>query len=217
MQDAFSSRTTGRKLQFQLFRQGEGIASTRGVHTWRADRGAAWHLHSDARDRSCGHGAFHEYAGRRAARRVQHSGRRRRAAHGDLRARYHALHLRLDYHAVDDDCVSRAGGAEEGRRGGSEGHQPVHALRHGFSGRDPSVWHRRRPGARAGHRSGAWIVLPHDRDGYAHGWHHSPDVDRRTDHQPRRRQRDFTDHFRGHRGPFSARPSNRHGPARPIH
>ena len=34
--------------------------------------------------------------------------------------------------------------------------------------------------------------------------HHSPDVDRRTDHQPRRRQRHIADHLRRHRRALSA-------------
>ena len=55
-------------------------------------------------------------AGRRA-RHLQHAVGRRGAAHGDLRARHHALHLGLDHHSADDDGVSRAGSAEERRRG----------------------------------------------------------------------------------------------------
>ena len=33
---------------------------------------------------------------------VQHVRRRRRRAHGDLRAQHHAVHLRIDHHAADD-------------------------------------------------------------------------------------------------------------------
>ena len=43
----------------------------------------------------------------RHARHVQHVLRRRRRAHGDLRAQHHALHLRLDHHAADDVGRSR--------------------------------------------------------------------------------------------------------------
>ena len=39
----------------------------------------------------------------RPARRLQSPGRRRHRAHGDLRARHHALHLLLDHHPADDD------------------------------------------------------------------------------------------------------------------
>ena len=46
------------------------------------------------------------HAGRRHPRHVQHVLRRRRAAHGDLRAEHHALHLGLDHHAADDDRVA---------------------------------------------------------------------------------------------------------------
>ena len=54
----------------------------------------------------------------RHPRHVQHVLRRRRRAHGDLRAQHHALHLGLDHHAAADLGRADARGAEEGRRGG---------------------------------------------------------------------------------------------------
>ena len=53
----------------------------------------------------------------RHPRHVQHVLRRRRRAHGDLRAQHHALHLGLDHHAAADLGRPAARGAEEGRRG----------------------------------------------------------------------------------------------------
>ena len=84
-----------------------------------------------------------------------------RSAHGDLRARHHALHLRLDHHAADDLGRSVARSAEEGRRAGPQGHQPVHALRHRAAGAGAGLWHLGRPRRRQRHRRRSGLVLPH--------------------------------------------------------
>ena len=59
-----------------------------------------------------------------------------------------------------------------------------------------------------------------DRGDHADRRHHPADVDRRADHQPRRRQRHFADHLRRHRGALSAassaRPWSRRAPAPPT-
>ncbi len=62
----------------------------------------------------------------------------------------------------------------------------------------------------------AGLVLPHLRHHHADRRHHPSDVDRRTDHQPRRRQRHLADHLRRHRRPLSAddRPASSNGPHR---
>jgi preprotein translocase subunit SecY len=49
---------------------------------------------------------------------VQHVLGWRAVALHDLRAGDHAVHLGVDHHAVADDRLAAAGGAEEGRRGG---------------------------------------------------------------------------------------------------
>ena len=69
---------------------------------------------------------------------VQHVRRRRRRAHGDLRAQHHAVHLGLDHRAADDGGRRRPRAAEEGRRAGPQDHQPVHPLRHGGARRRSS-------------------------------------------------------------------------------
>ena len=77
--------------------------------------------------------AFQNQSQRHAGH-VQHVRRRRRRAHGDLRAEHDALHLGLDHRAADDDGLPAAGGAEEGRRAGPQDHQPVHPLPHRAAG-----------------------------------------------------------------------------------
>ncbi len=47
------------------------------------------------------------------------------------------------------------------------------------------------------------LLLPHHRRDHADRRHHPADVDRRADHQPRRRQRHLADHLRRHRGALS--------------
>ena len=60
-------------------------------------------------------------------------------------------------------------------------------------------------------------VLPHRRGHHPDRRHHAADVDRRADHQPRRRQRHFAHHLRRHRGAFPADhrpdPGSRRAPA----
>ena len=64
------------------------------------------------------------------------------------------------------------------------------------------------------------LLLPHRRGDHPDRRHHAADVDRRADHQPRRRQRHLADHLRRHRGAVSrrssARPWSRPAPAPPI-
>ncbi len=197
--DGLCSRATGSEFQFQQFRQGEGAAPAHPLHAGAAGRRAARHLHPDARHRSeraCP--AAHPAAGRRS-RHVQHAVRRRRAAHGDLRARHHALHLGLDHHAADEDGVSGAGSAEEGRRGRPQDAQPVHALRHRRPGGVAGLRHRHRTRALGRRRYRSGVVLPHFGGDYADRRHDPADVAGRADHQPRRRQRHFAHHLRGHR------------------
>ena len=150
--------------------------------------------------------AFHA-AVQRHARHVQHVRRRRRRAHGDLRARHHALHLRLDHHAADDVGRPVARSAEEGRRAGPQGHQPVHALRHGAAGAGPGLRHCRRARRRQRHRHRSRHVLPHLDGDHADRRHDVPDVARRADHRARHRQRHLADHLRRHRRRPAAAPS----------
>ena len=154
-------------------------------------------------------------AERRHARHVQHVLRRRRAAHGDLRARHHALHLRLDHHAADDLGRAVARSAEEGRRAGPQGHQPVHALRHRAAGAGAGLRHRRRASRAATASSSipAWFFRISTVD-HAGRRHHVPDVARRADHRARHRQRHFADHLLRHRRQPAAR-HRRHAGTRP--
>jgi hypothetical protein len=73
--------------------------------------------HSRARHRPAAAGSCSR-GSRRHPRPVQHVLRRRAVALHGLRAGHHALHLRVDHHAVDDLRGALARGAEEGRRAG---------------------------------------------------------------------------------------------------
>ena len=111
--------------------------------------------------------------------------------------------------------------AEEGRRGGPQGDQPIHPLLArwslaavqaygiavGLEQCAAAVVHRIRACSSA---SSTVITLTGGTD--------VPDVARRADHRARRRQRHLADHLRRHRRPLpaasSARPSSRRAPAR---
>ena len=141
------------------------------------------------------------------ARTLQHVLGRRRAAHGDLRAEHHALHLGLDHHPADDLGRAVARGPEEGGRGGPQGHQPVHPLPHRRPGGLPGLRHRGRPRGAARASSPTRDLLPHLDRADADGRHHVPDVARRADHLARHRQRLLADHLRRHRRGLSRPPS----------
>ncbi len=133
------------------------------------------------------------------ARTVQHVRGRRRAAHGDLRAEHHALYFGLDHHPAAELGDSLARSAQEGRRAGPQGHQPVHALPDRRARRLPGLWHRGRPRGPVQCRQRSRLVLPHLDRADADGRHDVPDVARRADHLARHRQRLVADHFRRHR------------------
>ena len=137
--------------------------------------------------------------GGRHSRHVQHVCRRRHPPHGDLCAEHHAVHLGLDHHSASDHGLAAARGAEEGRRGGPQDTEPVHALSHRDLGRVPVLRHRGRARGRrqCGQRSRN-VLPPLDRD-HADRRHHVPDVARRADHLARHRQRHLAYHSVRHR------------------
>ena len=158
------------------------------------------HLHPDPGRRSGRFRTRLPRPGRRHSRHVQHVLRRRRQAHGDLRAERDALHLGLDHHSADVDVDPVAGALEEGRRSRPQAAQPIHALSHA------ACWRWSSPTAspiglqasqgvvtRSGH-----LLRRLDRD-HADRRHDVPDVAGRADHRARRRQRHVAHHLRRHR------------------
>ena len=97
-----SSRAACRKSELRRLLQGGGAEEAHLVHARRAARLSARHLHPAARHQPRGAAAGLPAAVLRHPGHVQHVLRRRRRAHGDLRARHHALHLRLDHPAAHD-------------------------------------------------------------------------------------------------------------------
>ena len=89
--------------------------------------------------------------------------------------------------------------AEEGRRAGPQGHQPVHPLRHRPAGAGPGLRHLGGLGGRQRHRRRSGLVLPYLGGDHAGRRHDVPDVARRADHRARHRQRHFADHLLRHR------------------
>ena len=92
---------------------------------------------------------------------------------------------------------------EEGRRAGPQADQPVHALPDRDHRDGAGLRHRHQPRGlaldRRLDRDRSGLVLPPlDRD-HAGRRHDVPDVARRADHRPRRRQRLLADHLRRHR------------------
>ena len=134
------------------------------------------------------------------ARAVQHVRRRRRAAHGDLRAEHHALHLGLHHHPAADDrsFPTLEAMKKEGEQGRKVLNQytryltvvlatfQAYGMAIGLEGQagvvvDPGLFFR------------LSTVLHADRR------HDVPDVARRADHLARHRQWLVADHLRRHR------------------
>ncbi len=120
----------------------------------------------------------------------------------------------VDHHAADDVGDPDARAAQEGRRAGPQGHQPVDALRHGRAVGAAGLRHRARPPGRHQHRHQSRPVLHPDDGGHAHRRHHVPDVAGRADHLARHRQRPVADHLFRHRRQPAACP-HRHPRTRP--
>ena len=102
------SGTDGRQPQLEHLRQGQGAAEPHPLRHRPADRLPHRHLHPGPRHRRRPAGAVLRAGEPGHRRHAQHVHRRRGRAHGDLRARDHALHLRLDHRAADDLDGARA-------------------------------------------------------------------------------------------------------------
>ena len=134
----------------------------------------------------------------RHPRHVQHVRRRRGRAHGDLRARHHAVYLGVDHHSADDVDRADARAAQEGRRAAAA--RINQYTRYGTVGLRACRPTASPSGSRAAPISSSIrAVLPGDDRHHAGRRHDVPDVARRADHRARRRQRHLADHLRRHR------------------
>ncbi len=147
-------------LNFSAFGKAEELKKRIWFTLGALDRLPPGHLYPAAghRSRRLRRQFPRQAAGRAGA--VQHVRRRRRAAHGDLRAEHHALHLRLDHRPADEFGDSLARIAQEGGRAGPQGHQPVHPLPDRGDCRLPGLWHLRRPRRPGQCRHRSRLVLP---------------------------------------------------------